>query len=39
VIHSVVQATVNKVTLRFALFAMSSMVLFALVVRAFLVMF
>jgi hypothetical protein len=39
VIHSVVQATVNKVTLRFGLFAMSSMVLFALVVRAFLVMF
>ncbi len=39
VIHSLVQATVNKVTLRFALFAMSSLVLMALVVRAFLVMF
>ena len=39
VIHSLVQATVNKVTLRFALFAMSSMVLMALVVRAFLLMF
>jgi hypothetical protein len=39
VIHSLVQATVNKVTLRFALFAMSSVVLMALVVRTFLVMF
>ena len=39
VIHSLVQATINKVTLRFALFAMSSLVLIALVVRAFLVMF
>ena len=39
VIHSLVQAILNKVTLRFALFAMSSLVLMALVVRAFLVMF
>ena len=39
VIHSLVQATVNKVTLRFALFAMSSLVLMALVVRAVMVMF
>ena len=39
VIHSVVQATINKVTLRFVLFAMSSLVLMALVVRAVLVMF
>ena len=39
VIHSLVQATVNKVTLRFALFALSSMVLIALVARAVMVMF
>ena len=39
VIHSVVQATINKVTLRFALFAMSSLVLIALVVRTVMVMF
>ena len=39
VIHSLVQATVNKVTVRFALFAMSSVVLMALVVRAVMVMF
>ncbi len=39
VVHSIVQATINKVTLRFALFAMSSMVLIALVARAVLVMF
>ena len=34
VIHSVVQATINKVGLRFVLFALSSLCLFALVVRA-----
>ena len=34
VVHSVVQATINKVGLRFALFALSSLCLFALVVRA-----
>jgi len=39
VIHSLVQATVNKVTLRFALFALSSIVLIALVARAVMVMF
>ena len=39
VIHSLVQATVNKVTLRFALFALSSLVLIALVARAVMVMF
>ncbi len=39
VIHSIVQVTINKVTLRFALFALSSMVLIALVARAFMVMF
>ena len=39
VVHSLVQATINKVTLRFALFALSSMVLIGLVVRAVMVMF
>lgn len=39
VIHSLVQATINKVMVRFALFFMSSVVLIALVARAFLAMF
>lgn len=39
VIHSLIQVTINKVTVRFALFVMSSIVLIALVVRAFLAMF
>lgn len=39
VLHSLVQATINKVTVRFALFMMSSLVLIALVARAFLAMF
>jgi hypothetical protein len=39
VVHSLVQATVNKVAVRFALFFMSSLVLIALVARAFLAMF
>jgi len=34
VIHSLVQATVNKLIVRFALFALSSLVLIALVVHA-----
>ena len=34
VIHSLVQATANKVTLRFALFVLSSLVLIALIVHA-----
>ena len=34
VIHSLVQATVNKVVVRFAVFALSSLVLLALVVHA-----
>jgi len=34
VIHSLVQATVNKVTLRFAVFVASSLVLLALIARA-----
>ena len=34
VIHSLVQATVNKVIVRFAVFALSSLVLLALVVEA-----
>ena len=34
VIHSLVQATVNKVTLRFAVFVASSLVLMALIARA-----
>jgi hypothetical protein len=39
VIHSLVQATVNKVNLRFLLFALSSVVLIVLVARAVMVMF
>jgi hypothetical protein len=39
VMHSLIQATINKVMLRFALFFMSSVVLIALVARAFLAMF
>lgn len=39
VIHSLVQATVNKVIWRFVLFLLSSMVLIGLVVRAVMVMF
>ena len=34
VIHSLVQATVNKVMIRFVLFALSSLVLIALIVHA-----
>jgi len=34
VLHSIVQATVNKVALRFALFALSSLALMALIVHA-----
>jgi hypothetical protein len=39
VIHSIIQATINKITVRFVLFAMSSLVLLTLVVRAVMVMF
>lgn len=39
VIHSLVQATVNKVAWRFVLFLLSSMVLIGLVVRAVMMMF
>ena len=39
VIHSLVQATVNKVTLRFALFVLSSLVLAALIVHAAIALF
>jgi hypothetical protein len=34
VVHSLVQATVNKVLVRFVVFAVSSLVLLALVVQA-----
>lgn len=34
IVHSLVQATINRVTLRFATFAVSSLVLIALIVRA-----
>jgi hypothetical protein len=34
VLHSIVQATVNKVNLRFGIFALSSLILIALVARA-----
>ena len=34
VVHSLIQATVNKVTLRFAVFAASSLILMALIARA-----
>ena len=39
VIHSLVQATANKVMVRFALFALSSVVLIALIVKAAMVVF
>jgi hypothetical protein len=39
VIHSLIQATVNKVKLRFLVFALSSFCLMALVARAVMVMF
>jgi hypothetical protein len=39
VIHSLIQATVNKVTLRFAVFVASSLVLAALIARAALAVF
>ena len=39
VIHSIIQATVNKVQLRFLVFALSSLCLMALVARTALVMF
>lgn len=39
VAHSIVQATVNKVALRFALFALSSLVLMALILHAAMVVF
>lgn len=39
VAHSIVQATVNRVLVRFALFALSSLVLMALIARAAMVVF
>lgn len=39
VIHSLVQATINKIMVRFVLFLLSSMVLIGLVLRAVMVMF
>lgn len=39
VLHSLIQATVNKVLVRFAVFALSSLVLIALIVRAAMVLF
>lgn len=39
VVHSLIQATINKVQLRFMVFALSSIVLMALVVRAAMAMF
>jgi hypothetical protein len=39
VIHSIIQATINKVQLRFMIFALSSFVLMALVARAAMAMF
>ncbi len=39
VVHSLIQALVNKVTLRFAVFVFSSLVLVALIVRAALAVF
>ena len=39
VIHSIIQATINKVQLRFMVFALSSFVLMALVARTAMVMF
>jgi hypothetical protein len=38
-VHSLVQATIKRVTLRFVLFALSSVVLIVLVARAVMVMF
>jgi hypothetical protein len=34
IVHSLVQATVNKVTLRFSIFVLSSLILIALIVHA-----
>jgi hypothetical protein len=34
VVHSLVQTTTNRITLRFAVFLVSSLVLFALAIRA-----
>ena len=39
VVHSLVQATANKVTLRFAVFVASSLVLLALIVHAAIALF
>ncbi|MBT2134576.1 MAPEG family protein [Croceibacterium sp. LX-88] len=39
VVHSLVQATVNKVTVRFVIFVLSSLVLVALIVHAAMVVF
>lgn len=39
VVHSLIQATVNKVMLRFAVFVLSSLVLMALILRAALALF
>lgn len=39
IVHSVFQATVNKITIRFLLFALSSIVLIALIARLALVVF
>jgi hypothetical protein len=39
VVHSLIQATVNKVTLRFGVFALSSFCLMFLVARAVMAMF
>lgn len=39
VAHSIVQATINRVALRFALFALSSLVLMALILHAAIVVF
>jgi hypothetical protein len=39
VLHSLVQATVNRVTLRFAVFVLSSLILLALIVQAALAVF
>jgi len=39
VVHSLIQATINKVQLRFMVFALSSLVLMALVARAAMAMF
>ena len=39
VLHSLIQATVNRVTLRFAVFVLSSLVLIALIIHAALALF